>query len=451
MLSVFAFCVLAIVLIGCIAAVWPQPGEGIGLPIVAVLSFTYLYLEQPLELVWNHRLDSLLTDWQVAETVLMASVMLCCFVWGWRKGTARQQVAEAQEWDPLRLWNFGFAGASVGLILLVGLILGSGGFQQAFSKPHGAGVDLEGVTAYIHLSPFWMLTGEAMMLMALSRLPVSRLRQLVIVVFAIILYGYSVLISGRGYMFGTTAVILVSYALGKRSQPTIAQTVPFWLVAGVLVLLVVGYRAVLHLGEDRPEAPGLMQALTANAHIDDSNPTLTGNEFVYAATVFDTVDTKQKYHLGLQWIYTYTLHPIPRIWWPDKPYSFESPGITWADIAEVTGIQIADGSAPSIVAEIYQNFGLLSVLFFFLFGFLSGTLYDHAQFPGNPLPAIAYTMLCALSLNVFAQGFETMLVFWPYALIPLFAYCLYSRLTNSTDKHAAIEDLFESDEILLDD
>ncbi len=430
MLSLIAFCVFAIVLLGCVDLVWGRPGEGIGLPIVAILSFVYLYLEQPLELVWNHSINSLLNDKQIAEIVLMAAVMLGCFLWGWRRATNRSRPVEAVAWDPAQVWNFGFVGASVGLALLIRLIISSGGFEQSFSKPHGAGVDLEGVTAYIHLSPFWMLSGESMMLLAFFRLPPRRWRQFVIASFAVILYGYSTLISGRGYMFGTTAVLLVSYAIGKRSRPTIAQTAPFWCAAGVLVLLVVGYRAVLHFGEDRPEAPGLMQALTANARIDDNNPSITGNEFVYAAAVLDTVDTKRQYDLGLQWIYTYTLHPIPRIWWPDKPYSFESPGITWDDIDEVTGIRIADGSAPSIVAEIYQNFGLFSILFFFLFGSITGTLYCRAQFPGNPLAAVGYVMLCALSLNVFAQGFETILVFWPYAMIPVFVYSFHSRFST---------------------
>ncbi len=435
MLTIAAFCFLGVVLLCCTAAVWGRPGEGIGLPIIAILCFGYLYLWQPLSLVWEGRVDAFLDDRQAGTAVLMAGVMLSCFVWGWRKGVSgrRQKAAPVVAWKPLRLWNFGFAGASVGLVLLLAVIRGSGGFEQAFSKTHGGGISLEGVTAYIHLSPWWMLSGVAMMLTANPRLRPSRWRKLVIALYVAIFVVYAILLSARGYTFGIVAVVAVSYALGTKNRPTIARTAPVWLGAGIAALLIVGYRGVIYLGQDRPEAPSVREAITAANSVNERYAAmrLTGNEFVYGAAVLETVNDTQKYDLGLQWAYVYTLHLIPRVFWPGKPSGFDSPGISGDEITETTGIQIADGAAPGIVADLYMNFGPLAALFLFLVGLGSGKLFVSAQFPGNPLPVIAYTMLCALSLNLFAQGFASILVFYPYSLAPMLLYGWSGRLARS--------------------
>ena len=86
-----AFVVFSAVLIGCFLAVWGRPGEGIGLPFIAILSFGYLYLEQPLELLWNGNLEFFLNPTQISILLLAAAIMLACFVWGWQKGISREE------------------------------------------------------------------------------------------------------------------------------------------------------------------------------------------------------------------------------------------------------------------------------------------------------------------------------------------------------------------------
>jgi hypothetical protein len=435
MFSVIGFSVLAAVMLGCMLFLWKRPGEGIGLPLVAILCFAYLYLLLPLQLIWSGTMEAYLDDWQVGKAVVAAAVMLACFVWGWRKGTSRirRTPAAPTSWNPVRVWNYGFAGATVGFALLTAFVLFNGGLSHAFGGMHGKGMEYDSTTAYWYLSPYWMVSGLGMMVIGDRRQ--RPWRRMGTVAFVVILYAYSLLTSSRGFTFATTAVILVGYALARRTKPTIVQMVPFWAAAGVAVLLVLGYRQVLHLGEDRRGAggtPTLIEALSKHWETDDRSASrrIASSEFIFHAATLDTVDELKKYDLAVHWFYICTLHLIPRVWWPAKPKKFDSPGITNDDISAVTGIRIAFGSAPGVVADIYTNFGPVSPLFFFLFGMAAGKLYEGAQFRGDPSIACAYAMLCALSLNAFAQGFSTLLVFFPYSLAPAFFYHLHTRLLS---------------------
>lgn len=205
-----------------------------------------------------------------------------------------------------------------------------------------------------------------------------------------------------------------------------------------------GFRGVLHLGDDRRELPEIIGALTAVTQLEENAQSTisTGNEFIFHGSILETVDSKQKYDLGLNWIYMFTLHPIPRILWPEKPYRFETPGIHWEDILEVTGLAVlggtvmhaddtpmtalsamgrgaASGAAPGIVADLYKQFGLLSTLVFYLMGKYLRRLYVAAASLHSPLATCSYIMLYALSLNGLAQELYAILEPFAYAIAPI--------------------------------
>jgi len=435
LLLVLAFAFLVAVIASCAIILYRRPGEGIGLPIVALLSFGYLYLCQPLYLLWKDALQIYLNNWQIAKAVAIAAVMLAFFVWGWLRGTRHRRVAQAPSvnWNLRRLWNFGFGTAVFGLLLLCVFVQRSGGFVSAFGAVHGGGLDWANNTAYLYMSPFWIIAGLTMMIVGVGRLRGSVWRRNASVAFIVVLYGYAVLLSSRSIMFATTATLLVSYPLSKKIRITVAKTAFLWLSAGVAVLLILGYRNVLHLGETNAQTPDLSAAMTASVDIDpaEASRRTLGTEFIFHAAVLDTVDARQKYHLGIPWLYYYTVHLVPRILWPGKPFGFTGPGITGNDITQTTGLLVAYGAAPGIVADIYKNFGPLSPFFFLMFGWAAGRLYLRAQCPGTPLAICAYVTLCALSLNAFAQGFGSILVSYPYAMAPAFLFHWLSRPVRS--------------------
>jgi hypothetical protein len=240
----------------------------------------------------------------------------------------------------------------------------------------------------------------------------------------------AVLGSSRGMLYSTSSTVLVSLCVARRLRPSVTVALGMMAAVGLVILLLLGFRNFLYLGEWQTETPTASEALISTLTTDATHRArrISGTEFVYHALLIDTVDQTGKYHLGLEWAYKVTVHPIPRLLWPDKPYGFQSGGVTWADIEEHTGVRIAAGSAPGIVADLYSQFGKYFVLFFYVFGWLARRLMDRAQTLASPLAGVAYVMLHALSLNTFAQGFGALIVPFLYSLAPIVGYTLVIRI-----------------------
>ena len=149
-------------------------GDALGLPLVAIGSFTFLYIVQPLRMIQGDLMSSFLTDRQVAEAILVPGFMLFCFgTRGWRRQRGDPRPVSRPLWDARHLWNFGFATTAAGLCLYVIFLGRSGGLMHSFSQPHGQAMAWRENTAYLYNGPWWMLSGSAMMMLATSRLRVT--------------------------------------------------------------------------------------------------------------------------------------------------------------------------------------------------------------------------------------------------------------------------------------
>jgi hypothetical protein len=191
-------------------------------------------------------------------------------------------------------------------------------------------------------------------------------------------------------------------------------------VVGLATLTLLGYRDFIFLGDSGGrQLPSITETLERVIDPSFGDDNASGIEFIYHALIIDTVDQLSRYHFGINWIYLVTVHLIPRTIWPEKPYGFDSPGITPEDIRDVTGIGIAAGSAPGMVADVYRQFGPLCLLFVWLLGRLSRRLFDSATIVGSLESKCLYTLLYALGLNLFAQGFGSIIVPYVYASAPL--------------------------------
>ncbi len=426
-----AFVALLGSLAACVWVLARRPHEGLGLPVVALMSFGFLYVIEPLFLARDGLLDLFLTDRQVAKAFLWPALALPAFVWGWTR--ARNRGGGPVTWDAGRLWWFGLFSAVAGLVLYSTFIQRSGGFPAMFNEQHGGAGAWGENTAYLYLGPWWTITGVAAMFLAACRIPGQVRRWFIPGAFTATMWLNAVLVSSRTFLFATTAAAAASIAMGKGWRVTLGRAAPVVLAVGAGVLAVLGFRSVLHLGDIRDALPETGAALTAAMHIDPLSAVrrITGNEFVVHASVLDTVDATGKYDYGLNWAFVYLVHPIPRTLWPGKPYRFQTPGIQWSDVYAHTGVAIAGGASPGIVADLYSNIGVVSIVIFGLFGLWSGRLYRRALTLESPLASIAYLMLLATSLNGFAQGFGAILVPFPYAIAPMLLFAVSQKALAS--------------------
>jgi hypothetical protein len=263
-----------------------------------------------------------------------------------------------------------------------------------------------------------------MMIFSGNKLNLSGWRGGAIYVFAAAFALNGVLMGSRHDAFSICSILWVGWCLARRRWPTIARAVPALFIACSAALLMVGYRNVLHLGEHKPNTPSFAEAATTGvaSEFADLRMRTSGVEFVAHAVTLETVDETQKYHWGLNWLYEYTVQVVPRIWWPEKPYRFETPGITQDDVSSVTGVRLASGYAPGLVADLYSQFGLLSLFFFMWLGWCAKRLVLRAVYGNRPIDVCAYIMAFSLSLNVFGQGFGAILVAFPYSMVPVLLY-----------------------------
>jgi len=422
------------------------------MPIIAIAVFAYIYVVQPAYMMSKDMLDAFLTDGMIVKGLVLPALALFCMMWGWRRGdrgAAKNKEGDAPKtpmWDADRLYRYGMGAAVIGTVLHLIWIQRSGGVTQAYGQIHGQGVETEGFTAYIWMGSFWALTGVAMMILSGAKRRLTPAQHTAIAIFAGAYALSGLLFSSRTSIFAILAVVWVSHSLAKKSRPSIDRAAPALALACLGVLLMIGYRSVLYLSSDQVETPTWTEAVTTGLGSDtDVKYGTSGVEFVVHSLILKTVDETHRYDTGLSWLEVCTVHMIPRVWWHDKPvqgnwpyWSPLGPKIDKEDILDVTGIMLATGSSPGIVAEAYENFGLFALVFFLLLGWAFRRFLFHAENNGSPFTMCAYTMAFALSLNVFAQGFVMLIVPMVYSMAPVFLYYWGDRINQQRMAQAKI-------------
>ena len=403
-----------------------------GIPLIALGTFTLLYVLQPLRLIATDTMEQYLTNWQASKAILIAALMLVFFMFGWISDHKGRSHPSRTMWNRRLLWNIGAWAAFIGLALHIVFLERSGGIIYAFSKQHGTAMAWEENTAYLYDSLWWILSGSVMMILGVEPLRTSKWRRRLPVAFALIFVLYALLIAGRGPLFSAAGALFVSLTIAHRQTIPLKKAIGLLAIVGCCTLLVFGYRSVLYLGDkDATKTPTLNGAITSLTDVEGWNQAhgTTGSEFLYHAGAIDTVDQSGKLDYGISWIYYVILNPIPKLLWPEKHYP-ESPGITTSDITSYVGFPIAGGAASGLVADVYIRYGYFSVLFMLGLGKILRRMHESAIKLESPLSVCAYVMLYSLSLNLFAQDVRAILVAFPYSMLPVLLYTVLVRLSR---------------------
>jgi hypothetical protein len=426
-----ALLALVFTLIVSAASLRSSRGDALGIPLVALGSFAFLYLIQPLQLMRTDAMGLFLSDWQAAKAIFLPAVMLAFFMWGWLH-PGRMKPRESGNWDPRTIWNFGFGAACIGVLLYVVFLERSGGIVQSFSQAHGGAMAYNDNTAYIYDGPWLMLSGSVMMFLGARDARRARWRMLAPYAFLALFLLSAVFTGGRGPLFAAVTTFFIGTSLAQRRSVTILQAGRVLLIAGFGVFLMLEYRNVLHLGQQTPQnIPSVDSAFNniAGASEYDKEHDTASQEFLFHAAVLDTVDQTGKLEYGVSWLVFFVINPIPRVLWPEK-VNPQWTGINWEDIKENTSIGIAPGAASGIVADLYSRFYLFSAVFFFALGMGLRRLFIRARNLSSPLAVVGYVMMYAVSLNMFAQGFGAIFVPFGYSMAPVLLFAWTARRTR---------------------
>jgi len=405
-------------------------GDAIGIPLIAIGSFAFLYVIQPLQLLWTGTYRLFVTDWQMSEGLLVPALMLAAFMWGWLHPSGSPRTMNAPMYQRT-VWHFGFWIACIGMILYLVFIERSGGFRASFSEVHGKAMAWDSNTAYLYSGPCWMLSGSVMMFLGSPTFKNRKWKSATPYAFLCIYLVHAILVGGRGGLFAVIATCFVGSSIARRVKIRFAQAAIILLPVCVGVVLMVGYRAFLHLGaKTEEEVPSVESAYNETAGISeyDQEHDTSGQEFLYHAAQLSTIEQTGKLDYGLSWIEFLAINPIPRLLWPDKSYP-PSRAVTAADIKQYTSLAIAPGAACGVVADLYARFHVFSAIFFFAMGYCFRRLFMAARSLNSPISAVSYVMLYAVSLNMFAQGFGAIFVPFCYSTAPI---VLFSWLTSES-------------------
>ncbi|MGO9336308.1 MAG: hypothetical protein ACLPY1_02250 [Terracidiphilus sp.] len=418
------FLVMILTIVVSAATLRNSRGDALGIPLVALGSFTFLYVVQPLQLIRSGTAELFLTDWQITKALLVAALMLAFFMWGWLH-SSRTRVQLSISWDPQSMWRFGFAAACIGLILYVIFLERSGGFVHSYSRGHGEAMAWTDNTAYIYDGPWLMLSGAVMMILAKQGSLSRKWKTLVPYCFLGAFLANAIMGGDRGPLFAVASATFVGFSIARRKQVNLKQAAGVLFVVGCLIAVVFANREQIHLGANDVSnsthaAPEMLNDLVGTSEYDQEHGEAS-QEFLFHASVLETVDQTGKLDWGRGWVEFFFINPIPRLLWPAKPNA-DWYGISNGDIYEQTSIAISPGSAPGIVADLYERFHLLSVLFLFGLGFGLRRLFVLARNFSSPLTTVGYVMVYALSLNIFAQGFGALFVPFCYSMIPVMLF-----------------------------
>jgi Putative O-antigen polymerase len=151
-------------------------------------------------------------------------------------------------------------------------------------------------------------------------------------------------------------------------------------------------------------------------------------QFDAATMIVDKTRSVSDYRLGstlddLLWFY------VPRQWWPDKPVSF---GYGFAAEFFPGGSQTASYT-PSMVGELYLDFGVLGVIFgFYLFGLVLRACYEAFAVRRTYLATAVYVIVLFRLTNMVEGPVSTHIEFLLAEILPLVMFVAASRLLAST-------------------
>lgn len=400
----------------------------LSMPFFVAVMFAFLYVWLPISLFNQEHAYRLISPSQLTWAIFFPTVVLFAFCLGWfahppgMRQPASPAVAINDPSSLARLYCAGVLLALGGLALWAYFLSFSGGALRFYSSVHGQEGKWDQASAWIYGGPFLVFPGLSFMLISLLRRKSSPKKMWIAPILAsALMFLHAILMGSRGIFFPLTVTLVATTLLVTNRRPRFGVTLLGVGVLGVCVFGLVIYRSALHLDSSVEE----FQALSDVEQRTSVFHALEGNEFIYHAGVLATVDTLDRHGWGERYIWYLIFKPFPRIWWSSKPsHLFKVGIISIEDVRRVMGWHVSLGSAPTLVADWYREWGVGSVLVWVILGAVLRRSYGWAVQPdASPMMIVLYVSILGRSLHFFAQGFIAF--FEPLLIIIVAAYVTY--------------------------
>lgn len=287
----------------------------------------------------------------------------------------------------------------------------SGGWQAFWSRPHGYGGKVGGMTAWIYQLPELMVVGFFLLLHDALRIGIRNPYQMARVAVASLggVGVYAILWSRRTFLVWELITVFLMINLRRRRIPSTAS----FLILGCALLVVMGlalaYRPHLHLLANKDDF----------ASVDPLK--VTEDAFSNAGDEFDSflaIVSLYPEPIDFDYFALYgrlTVHWIPRLVWPDKPAVFVT---SWDRFLDASGI--GGGSSESILGDLYIQMGVFGVIGGML---VSGALWRFfyaylLNAPTSGIMQVFYAVAIGNFASYFAQGPPAAITKWAPFMLP---------------------------------
>lgn len=346
---------------------------------------------------------------ELAQGVFLA--LFAAFCLGALLGSGNARWRPANRTHPLaaeageRLFSVGFWIGMVGMGVWLLLIVAGGGFQQVYGTSYGGG-ELH-PSGWVRETNNLYLVGLVLCLAsgALSRARGHRYFVAALLALPHIVHAF--LGARRGPTFVTAVLLYIGWNVFRNRRPALLTNLVGGGALGLLMIFLVGNRDFIYFGSQEK-----LQLDLGDTYVFRFG---AGNEYVVGSGLVVTADRRQQFGWGMSVLEQLVLRPIPKELLPNKYEILPKQIVTRDDIAGTIGWFAAEGSAPTLFAQLFTEFGWWATLGSLLIGWGYGWGWRRSITTPSVGWQILYVLLAQGLLHLLAQDFWAMAV--PFLLM----------------------------------
>jgi hypothetical protein len=334
-----------------------------------------------------------------------------------RLGAAESRQPRMTDHSRRDLLSGGCMVASVGLSAWLVSILNVGGIRNAFGRPYSGGWDDSG---YIRDASLLLFAGVSLIFASATgaRLTVKHIFWLAF--FTAPLALQAVFTERRGPTFMIFITLGMGWFFYKARRPRVVIMLLSGALGGYLILFIVANRQSLYIGSD-------FDLKTDVSNITETSD--TGNEYIDGAGSLLSAEQRGRFFWGRRYLAQVLVRPIPRAIWPSKYSDFGVPELehnagTGEGFADALGWEGAEGSAPTIIPDLWLEFRWLCIPVLWVIGRAYGYTWDKARRLGGFWTS-QYIILASLSIYLVMQTMEA--VIFRTVMLSLPVYCVWRK------------------------
>ena len=291
------------------------------------------------------------------------------------------------------------------------MVTSSGGFETAYAKAHGGGSASSG---YVREAFYLTIPGLMLILLSSSGGRLRRTDQLWLAACAAPMAFHGIVSAARGPSFLVFVTLAVGYYVVRNRRPPFLVAFGSLGTLGVLLLILVTHREMIHLGSDSLEFKGLDTVLQ---FVGRPTP---GNEYVFGSGVVIDAAIRDDYQWGARYFIQTVIRAIPAEVWPtqyqDSARFFGIAGIqnsVLGNLSQTLGWSATGGASMSLLADVWKQLWWFGLGLLVALGWLHGYVWRRAMANGR-IWTLVLVLLLALSIFTTQQTLQAMLfrVLW---------------------------------------